>query len=77
MLPYLTPTQIRLEREQRERVDRFPGMNARIRAELEARLLEESESALVQRERPAQRFSLRVKFALPRLAFLKLQRNLK
>ncbi len=77
MLPYLTPTQIRLEKEQRERMDRFPGMNSRIRAELEARLLEASDSALAQNERPARRFNLRVKFALPRLSFLKLQRHLK
>lgn len=79
MFPYMTPMQIRLERELRERISRFPTVNdKRIRAELEARLLEESDSLLARDERPARRFNFRAMLlGLPRMSFLKLQRNLK
>ena len=44
MFPYLTPAQIRVENEQRQKDATFASMNDDLRAELEARLLEEVES---------------------------------
>jgi hypothetical protein len=75
MFPYLTPHQIRLENQRQT----ASSINAQVRAELEARLSEESEMRLLaQDERPARRFNFRaMRIRLPQMPFLKLQRNLK
>jgi hypothetical protein len=74
----MTPTQVRLEHEQRSEAFKFSPMDKRIRAELEARLGEEADERLTQRKAPARQFNFRgLLIRLPRLSFLKLQRNLK
>jgi hypothetical protein len=53
-------------------------MDKGIRAELEARLGEEADERLTQRKPSARQFNFRgLLIRLPRLSFLKLQRNLK
>ena len=75
MLPYLTPDDIRRENEQRVNGARFDRMSAGVRAELDSRLAEEAEVALLKEERPVSRPSFRLPWLRP--AFWRLQRNLK
>ncbi len=75
MLPYLTPDDIRRENDRRVNDARFDRMSAAVRAELESRLSEEAEVALLQGERPVARPSFRLPWLRP--AFWRLQRNLK
>jgi hypothetical protein len=78
MFPYMTPTQVRLAHEQRTEAFKFSPMDKGIRAELEARLGEEADERLTQRKPSARQFNFRgLLIRLPRLSFLKLQRNLK
>ena len=77
MFPYMTATQIRQEHERRYEASQFLSMDERVRAELEARLGEESDKRLAQPEQPARQFKFRGLIRLPRMPFLRLQRNLK
>ena len=75
MFPYQTPEQIRGEYEKRFAKASFGRIDKGVRAELEARLSEETEAAFFQTERPIRRFNFRSLW--PRLTLWKLQRNLK
>jgi hypothetical protein len=77
MFPNMTPMSLRLEQQQREKeltLGALSSMNNSVRAELEARQLEEA-AFLTKNDLPARSFNIRSLWRRP--ASLRLEHNLK